>query len=120
MPRTVITTKSGTTIAIEGTAAEVAQITARIEAGEQAGAKASFAQRGTEKRPKPTLTGLISELIEEGFFREPMELGAVKEALAERGRFYPVTTLSPLMLRLVKRRELRRLKDDKKRWAYVR
>jgi hypothetical protein len=40
-------------------------------------------------------------------------------ALEEQGQFYPVTSLSPTVLRLVRKRELRRIKD-KKRWLYVR
>jgi hypothetical protein len=62
--------------------------------------------------------GLLSELIAEGFFGQPRELGVVRLALKEKGHFYPVTTLSPLMLRLVRRKELRRIKE-KNRWTYV-
>jgi hypothetical protein len=62
---------------------------------------------------------LISNLIGAGFFKEPKQLGAVKVALEEEGEFYPVTTLSPAMLRLVRAKELRRIKDGNGRWTYV-
>jgi hypothetical protein len=42
----------------------------------------------------------------------------VKAALEEQGHFYPVTTLSGLMLRLVREKKLRRLKEGK-RWRYT-
>jgi hypothetical protein len=69
-------------------------------------------------RFKPTIGNLIAELIDGGFFKKPKELSAIRNALQEHGHHYPLTTLSPVMLRLVRRRELRRLKD-KKRWVYV-
>ena len=67
---------------------------------------------------RSTPSGVIGELIESGFFKKPKELSAIKDALEERGHFYPVTTLSPTVLRLVKKKELRRIKEDK-RWKYV-
>jgi len=61
---------------------------------------------------------LVSELIDGGFFKKPKELSAIKIALQEQGHFYPITTLSGVLLRLVRKRDLRRIKD-KKRWLYV-
>jgi hypothetical protein len=61
---------------------------------------------------------LVSQLIDGGFFKKPKELGAIKTALEEQGHYYPVTTLSPAVLRLVRKKQLRRIKD-KKRWLYV-
>jgi hypothetical protein len=117
MAKAVMTTLDGATVTIEGSQDEVATLLTRLGGyknvpGREAGSKVGA------KRSKPTPMGLISELIAEGFFGEPRELGAVRLALKEKGHFYPVTTLSPLMLRLVRRRELRRIKD-KKRWTYV-
>ena len=67
---------------------------------------------------RPTPVNLISGLVDGGFFKTPKELGAIKVALEEGGHFYPVTTLSPVLLRLVRKKVLRRIKD-KKRWTYV-
>ena len=66
----------------------------------------------------PHIAKSLYELIDEGFFREPQELGSVCAVLKQKGHFYPVTTLSPLMLRLVRRKALRRIKENK-RWTYV-
>ncbi len=89
----------------------------RLE-GQVNGAPASKAAR-SDGGGRPTPGGLLSELIDEGYFSQPKELGAIRIALQEKGHFYPVTTLSPLMLRLVRKKELRRIKD-KKHWTYVR
>jgi hypothetical protein len=69
-------------------------------------------------KQKATPINLISSLIDGGFFRKPKDLAAAKIALEEMGHFFPVTTLSPVLLRLVRKRQLRRIKDQK-RWFYT-
>jgi hypothetical protein len=121
MAKAQITTKNGTKIAIEGTEDEVAALIARFEgdSGAKPAKRTAPAERSRVKsNSKPTLSGLISELIDGGFFKKPKELGAIKLTLQEQGHFYPTTTLSPVMLRLVRKKELRRIKDNK-RWLYV-
>jgi hypothetical protein len=61
---------------------------------------------------------LIASLIDGGFFKKPKDLAAIKVSLEESGHYYPVTTLSPTMLRFVRSRQLRRIKEDKK-WLYT-
>lgn len=117
MAKATLTTRDGATVTIEGSQEEVASLISRL--GRGAGRQVHEAGlRGRSANSKPAPMALIAELIAEGFFREPKELGAIRLALREKGHFYPVTTLSPLMLRLVRRKELRRIKD-KKRWTYV-
>ena len=120
MPKAVITTQTGATVAIEGTQTEVAALLGLFEQGEQRRLPAPE-PRATRSplKSKPTPMVLLAELIGSDFFSTPKELGLVRQALEEQGHFYPVTTLSPLMLRLVRRKELRRIKDGK-RWTYVR
>jgi len=60
----------------------------------------------------------MTELIDEGFFKKPKELGAIKTALEERGHYYPATSLSPALIRLVRAKTMRRIKE-KKHWVYV-
>jgi hypothetical protein len=61
----------------------------------------------------------LANLIDGGFFRKkPKDLSSVRTALEELGHHYPLTTLSGAMLRQVRRRNLRRLKQDKK-WMYT-
>jgi len=118
MAKAHITTKSGTKVTIEGTADEVADLVARFEGAPSALPEEQAKSRTRRTAQKVGLMSLISQLIDGGFFKKPKELGAIKLALEEQGHFYPVTTLSPLMLRLVRKRELRRIKD-KNRWLYV-
>jgi hypothetical protein len=61
---------------------------------------------------------LIDSLIDGGFFKKPRDLAAIKAALAEMGHHYPQTTLSPAMLRKVRKRSVRRVREQK-RWMYV-
>jgi hypothetical protein len=122
MAKAVLTTKDGLKITVEGTPEEVAALVWRLEGGNGAGMSTKGAQSST--RPKKASTAksgpadLIAELIDGGFFKKPKELGAIRLALQEQGHYYPVTTLSPLLLRFVRSRRLRRMKD-KKRWPYV-
>jgi hypothetical protein len=120
MPKAIMNTKSGATVTIEGTQDEVAALLARFEAEDPTGRQSPMGRHPTIPRDmRPTPMGLLGELIAEGFFGQPRELAAVRAALQDRGHFYPVTTLSPLLLRLVRKKHLRRIKN-KQRWTYVR
>jgi hypothetical protein len=122
MAKAQLTTKLGTKISIEGTSEEVADLLARFEVeGRPSKANSSVAQNTKPSHARKTLASpanLISELVEAGFFATPKELNGIKVALEEQGHFYPVTTLSPTLLRLVRKRRLRRIKENK-RWIYV-
>ena len=120
MAKANIVTPSGTTITIQGTPTEVAQIVRQVRGDEPPGRDFKTAKVTKKRREseKPTPINLLSSLIDGGFFRKPKDLGAVKVALEEMGHYYPVTSLSPTLLRLVRRRQLRRLKDNK-RWLYT-
>ena len=122
MAKAQLTTKRGTKVTIEGTSEEVADLLARFE-GEASACRASSSDVHSTKpsRAKKVVASpanLISEFAETGFFAIPKELNAIKVALEEQGHFYPATTLSPTLLRLVRKRQLRRIKENK-RWAYV-
>lgn len=119
MPIASITLPSGAKVVIEGTQTEVAELIGKFQSGASSGAK-EFEEppmRAANRRIGPL--GLIGELAEADFFKTPQELGAVRSALEAQGHFYPTTTLSPLMLRLVRSKQLRRIKTNK-RWTYVR
>ena len=122
MAKANLTTSSGLKITVEGTPEEVAALVQKLE-GEGPAAKKSASAAAAARSRKATTAkagpaSLIAELIDGGFFKTPQELGAIRMALQESGHYYPVTTLSPLMLRFVRNRQLRRIKD-KKRWQYV-
>jgi hypothetical protein len=121
MPKAVITTKQGATVEIEGSQEEVLALVALFDRGNAqlpVLAPAQAIKSPTSSKSKPTLMALLAELIVVGFFATPKGLSAVREALEERGHFYPVTTLSPVLLRLVRKKELRRLKD-RGHWTYL-
>jgi hypothetical protein len=119
MPKAVVTTRSGATVTVEGTETEVAAVLQLLDRrNEPLVLPALHARVGGKAKPKPTPTGLVVDLTNAKFFAQPRELSAVKAALEEQGHFYPVTTLSGLMLRLVREKRLRRIKKDG-RWLYT-
>lgn len=116
MAKAHITTALGVNIRLEGTPEEISAVLLKLDQG-SASVKA---KRGTKKSRlgRVLLGDLIGSLTDGGFFKKPRDLASIKSALAEMGHHYPVTTLSPVMLRQVRRRNLRRLREQK-RWAYV-
>lgn len=121
MAKATIKSKTGATITIEGTQDEVSGVVAAIEnAGVPDRAKGSPARATTAKKrekKRESASALIIGLREEGFFDKPKTLGDVAAALEEQGFLYPLTSLSGIVLGLLKKRELRRKKQDGK-WVY--
>lgn len=121
MAKAHITTKAGAKITIEGNPEEVAVILRQLDGSE---VTSKGRRRVTARAQKPsarqtaTPTNLVLSLIESGFFKKPKDLVAVKKALEEMGHYYPVTTLSPSLLRIVRKHRLRRIKEEK-RWLYT-
>jgi hypothetical protein len=114
MAKAKVTTKSGLVIQLDGTPSEIAAVVEDLR-------KKEDAAQAKSKKGKPgraTLVDLIASLIDGGFFKKPQDLAAVKTALAEMGHHYPITTLSGAMLRQVRKRNLRRMRE-KKRWVYA-
>lgn len=69
---------------------------------------------------KKGATGALEMLIEEGFFNNLTELGAVMERLKEIGHYHQKTTISMNLLNLTKHRTLNRFKSkETKNWEYV-
>jgi hypothetical protein len=116
MAKAKIITRSGLVVQLDGTPAEIAAVVEDVKKKE-----ASAQAPGKRKRGKPgraTLVDLIGSLVDGGFFKKQQDLAAVKTALAEMGHHYPMTTLSGAMLRQVRKRNLRRMRE-KKRWVYA-
>jgi hypothetical protein len=120
MAKAKIITSAGAHVTVEGTPEEVAAIVKHLGGGKTSTARNNTAKstRDNPKKQKPSPVNLITSLVDGGFFRKPKDLGSVKVALEEMGHYYPVTTLSPTMLRFVRRKQLRRIKE-KKRWLYT-
>jgi hypothetical protein len=60
----------------------------------------------------------IRELVADDFFKTKQGLGDVKKKLEEGAHIYPITSLSPALFRLVRLKELRRIKEGGV-WKYV-
>ncbi len=122
MAKAEYTTSNGSKVILEGTPREVADLLKQLNSTSFASQSAAPAKR--EKAPKKsggsktTPTNLIATLVDGGFFGKPKDLASVKVALEESGHYYPITTLSPAMLRFVRKRQLRRIKE-KNRWLYT-
>jgi len=119
MAKAHITTPDGVTIKIDGTSDEIAALVAKFRSTVSGNARPARAGKKQRKGvQKVQLVDLVDSLIDGGFFKTPRDLAAVRSALAEMGHHYPITTLSPAMLRKVRKRDLRRLKQNK-RWIYT-
>jgi len=117
MPKATIKLKGGAVVTIEGSALEVANIVSNFETehSKKLAPKANDAKKAQRKRA--AASDFIIELREAGFLNKPKGLGEIAKALEEKGHLYPLTTLSGVVLDLVRARELGRKKTDR-RWVY--
>jgi hypothetical protein len=116
MAKAQVTTPEGISINIEGTPKEISALVDDLK--KKAAAAEPARRRAKANSGRVLLVDLIGSLRDGGFFKKPRDLASVKSALAEMGHDYPVTTLSPVMLRQVRRRNLRRIRE-KGRWVYT-
>jgi hypothetical protein len=121
MAKATIKASSGAIITVEGTQEEVAKIISSYEKTSVVGqAKEAIARTKSIKNKAKRQEGasdLLIGLREAGFFAKPKTLAEMSDALEEKGYLYPTTTLSGVVLGLVKRKELRRKKMEG-RWVY--
>jgi hypothetical protein len=121
MAKATIKSGSGAVITVEGTEQEVAKIISNYERSSVVGqAKQAIARTKSSKRENKKREGagdLLIGMREAGFFDKAKSLADMGEALEEKGFLYPTTTLSGVVLGLVKRKELRRRKVEG-RWVY--
>ena len=116
MAKAQITTPEGITINIEGTPKEISAVVDDLKKKATKGGPVRSTRK--TKSSRLLLVDHIASLKDGGFFKKPRDLASVKNALAEMGHHYPITTLSPIMLRQVRRRNLRRIRE-KGRWIYT-
>ena len=117
----------GTTVAIEGTADEVAVLLSRFSQSSPAETpkkpkrkkkRPATGDSGGTRKKKDGPTGLIKTLIEEGYFKSKRSIGDIQKKLEQHGHIYANTTISPCLTRLTRSRVLRRIKENKG-WVYV-
>ena len=116
MAKAQITTPEGLKIDIQGTPKEISTVIDDLQPRTKDAEPPR--RRGRAKSGRVLLVDLIASLRDGGFFKKPKDLAGVKSALEEMGHHYPVTTLSPAMLKQVRRRNLRRIRE-KGRWLYT-
>jgi hypothetical protein len=116
MAKAHITTPEGISIDFEGSPRDISAIVEELK--KQTTDTGIARSRSKEKPGKVLLVDLIGTLRDGGFFKKPKDLASIKAALEEMGHHYPVTTLSPVMLKVVRKRGLRRLRANG-RWQYT-
>jgi hypothetical protein len=121
MAKATIKSSTGAVITVEGTEEEVSRILSAYEKSSVVGqAKEAIARNKVVKRDESKRAGagdLIVDMREAGFFDKPKGLGEISSALEEKGFLYPTTSLSGVVLGLVKKRLLSRKKLEG-RWVY--
>jgi hypothetical protein len=119
--KATIKSKTGALITVEGSEKEISAIlsvfetTTAVSHAKRAITKGRAVEK--EEKKRSSVSNLIIDLNENGFFEKPKSLSDVSEALEEMGSLCPTTSLSGVVLGLVKRRFLSRKKIDG-RWAY--
>lgn len=120
MVKANLTLRDGTQVAIEGAPDEVRHLLELMGgAGDNGrGGKGSTRKtaRASSKRQGPQ--ALISELANDGFFNQKRTIGEVQKTLAGQGHIYALNSLSSPLVRLVRSRALRRIKEGSQ-WMYV-
>jgi predicted DNA-binding antitoxin AbrB/MazE fold protein len=106
MPKADVTLPDGTKVVIEGSKEQVADIVKQIAVQKKTTSKTS---KETGSGPAANVRGLVDE----GFFEQKRSIGEVQSALEERGYIYSTPSLSPVLLRLIRKNgPLRRLKEQ--------
>ncbi len=123
--KATLTLPNGTHIVVEGSPSEVAAIMHQLglKSGKISGNEETHpaikVRSPKDRRIKTSPTDLILTLADGGFFKTPKDLASIKEGLAEIGHIYPIQTLSSVVFKMVRRRYLRRVKEEG-RWVYIR
>jgi len=117
MPKATIKLKGGAVVTIEGSVSDVANFVSNLDTGNIK--KRTSKANGPKKiqRKIAAASDFIIELREAGFLNKPKGLGEIAKALEEKGHLYPLTTLSGVVLDLVRARKIGRKKTDG-RWVY--
>jgi hypothetical protein len=113
-----ITTVDGFRVKVEGTPEEVAKILEQARRGVRPARSHKATKGSKEATQREGLPALLDALREEKFFKKKCLLGDISARLSELGHHYSGTTLGKQLLREVRGKRLRRLKEGGK-WVYV-
>lgn len=111
MVKAIIKLKDGTEVSVEGAPEEIAK-TKDLLLKE----KDVVLLKKRQKKKGPLFR--ILELKAENFFDKPKTISEIKQKLEEKTYYYPLTSISPALIRLYRQGELGRLKKDGK-WVWV-
>jgi hypothetical protein len=117
MPKGIMKLDTGGSVTVEGSEGEVSDILKKLIAASRATSARKSVPEQSEVVKREGAPELVLELKKDNFFEKPKGLGEISAALEEKGFLYPLTSLSGVMLSLVKKRFLRRKKLDGK-WVY--
>ena len=127
---------SGGTAVVKGTPAEIAEVLrlaglntsedtvnnpgtpARRGVPAKRGAKEKAAPKKSTRFRKIGPRGRVEELVGDGYFKTKRSLADVRDQLKQGGHLYKATDLSPVLIRLVRDKQLRRTKGESGHWAY--
>lgn len=122
MAKANITTKKGTIIRIEGDIEEIKEIVTTIKRREDLEERFYFGrairQNEAAHHPPISITDILLKFKSEGFFNEGRTLGEINNELLKRGFHTPKSTLSALLIFLVRRGLLKREQEDEQ-WRYA-
>jgi len=124
MPKATIKTKSGTEIVIESDRKTINEIVMTFQRREEMLERFREASQNKRagniqgKKEHPSATDMILRLKQEGFFKEKKAIGEIQEELEKRGYHHPQTSLSGVLLRLLRKGELIRIREEKG-WEYI-
>jgi hypothetical protein len=121
MAKADIILPNGTRINIDGTPEEIIKIKESLTNEESIQGKRKNVVKKNNSKKKLSKNGpliRIRGLIEKDFFKEKRTIENVRKMLEEMAIFYKVSDISPSLIRLVKKGELRRIKEEGQ-WRYV-
>src|SRR5438445_611692 len=125
MAEAVIRLPTGGTVTVTGTPSEVAEVVREAGLGTSQVKRARHSKTGKRATPgrKPPgklgPLGYTRELKTDGFFKTEKTLVDVQSALRTAGHIYSTNDLAPALVRLVRQRQLGRLKGKDRKWLYV-
>jgi hypothetical protein len=127
MPKASVVLANGTKVTVEGTSEEVAQLVQQFS-GHTPPAARPHGRSGratSEKSPKANQrnrakgpSDYVRDLVASNYFQTKRGLSDVQKKLEEGAHIYAVTHISPVLFRLVRSKELRRIKEGGT-WKYV-
>ena|SRR5438445_177768 len=122
MARTALSLPNGTKVTVEGTPDEVQRIVKAITSGTvepvQSPRNGTLVTHDLRKKGRVGATERVRVLKEDGYFREKRTLVNVRNKLNEKGHIHKMDDLSPVLIRMTRSGELRRM-QEKGNWVYV-